>query len=138
MDSHIALSLFHVGVVAPFLLYVGLVRGQVMPFIFTVLQILGILLLVYQGYKTLVKWKANSLTVWVNIFHVVVVAPLILYIGCMGYDTPRWAYEILLMLAFAAIGYHLYSIVSTIQEMSFHHAAAETKKKSEQTVLQGN
>jgi len=138
MDKHIGLSLFHISVVAPFFLYVGFIRGQLMPWIFTVLQIMGILLLTFHGYRTLVKWKAHSLTVWVNIFHVVLIAPLLLYIGCMGYDTPRWAYEILIMLGFAAIGYHLYSIVVNIQEMSFYHAAAETKKKSEETVLAAN
>ena len=40
------------------------------------------------------------------------------FIGSKGVDTPRWAYEILAMSAFATIGYHIYSIVLTVQEMS--------------------
>jgi hypothetical protein len=54
----------------------------------------------------------------VNIVHVVAVAPLLLYIGSQAYDTPRWAYELLLMEMFAALGYHLYGLVTSLQTMS--------------------
>ena len=93
------------------------VRGQLEPWVFTVLQGLGLLLLIYHSYKTIIKWKAKSMSVWVNILHVVAVAPLLLYIGSMGYDTPRWAFEILAMLGFSALGYHIYSMVLDIQKM---------------------
>jgi len=88
MTDHIQLSAFHVFVVAPFFLYVAFVRGQLMPWVFTVLQVLGIIVLLFHAYRIMTRWKAQSLTVWVNILHVVAVAPILLYIGCMGYDTP--------------------------------------------------
>ena len=133
MNSHIALSLFHILVVAPFFLYVAFVRGQLMPFIFTVLQILGILILVYHSYKTMIKWKANSLSVWVNIVHIVAVAPLLLYIGSRGFDTPRWAFEVLAMVGFAALGYHFYSLVMNIKEETQDHQIAKQKKVTQET-----
>jgi hypothetical protein len=115
--SHIPIALFHILVVAPFFLYVAFVRGQVMPWIFTAMLVLGLVILVYHAYKTVVKWKAHSLTAWVNIIHVIAVAPLLIYIGSSAYDTPRWAFEVLAMFGFAAAGYHLYNLVLEIQAM---------------------
>lgn len=117
MTDHIQLSAFHVLVVAPFFLYVAFVRGQLMPWVFTVLQVMGLLVLLFHTYRIITRWKSHGLTVWVNILHVLAVAPLLLYIGCMGYDTPRWAFEVLAMLGFAALGYHIYQIVLTVQKM---------------------
>jgi membrane-bound metal-dependent hydrolase YbcI (DUF457 family) len=73
---------------------------------------------VYHGYKTFIKWKAQSPSLWVNAIHFFVVAPLLIYIGSKGYDTPRWAYEILALLGFSALGYHIYAIIMQIQEMN--------------------
>jgi len=128
MTDHIQLSAFHVFVVAPFFLYVAFVRGQLMPWVFTVLQVLGIIVLLFHAYRIMTRWKAQSLTVWVNILHVVAVAPILLYIGCMGYDTPRWAYELLAMLGFAALGYHIYQIVLSVQKMHKDLREADSNK----------
>ena len=135
MSDHIQLSAFHVFVVAPFFLYVAFVRGQLMPWVFTALQVLGLIVLLFHAYRIMTRWKAQSLTVWVNILHVVAVAPLLLYIGCMGYDTPRWAYEVLAMLGFAALGYHIYQIVLSVQKMHQDlHEADSSKVLAQQSV----
>ena len=118
--SHINLSLFHIFIVAPFFLYVAFMRGQLVPWVFMVLTGLGLLLLVYHSYKTIIKWKAHSPSVWVNIFHVLLIAPLLLFIGSKSYDTPRWAFEVLAMAGFAALGYHIYSIVMELQHIGEH------------------
>ncbi len=115
--GHIMLSSFHILFVAPFFLYIAFLRGQLQPWLFTVLLGLGVMILVYHAYKVMIKWQANSPSVWINIIHVLAVAPMMIYIGAKGYDTPRWAYEVLAMIGFAALGYHLYSIVTTIQDM---------------------
>ena len=49
-------------------------------------------------------------SLWVNLIHMLVVAPLLLWIGYYGKETSRAAYELLLMTGFAALGYHLYSL----------------------------
>ena len=128
MTDHIQLSAFHVFVVAPFFLYVAFVRGQLMPWVFTAIQVLGLVVLLFHAYRIMTRWKAQSLTVWVNILHVVAVAPILLYIGCMGYDTPRWAYELLAMLGFAALGYHIYQIVLSVQKMHKDLRDADSSK----------
>ena len=116
-QSHIPIALFHILLVAPFFLYVAIVRGQLMPWIFSALLGLGLVILVYHAYKTVIKWQAHSLSAWVNIIHVIAVAPLLIFIGASGYDTPRWAFEVLAMFGFAAVGYHLYTLVMEIQDM---------------------
>ncbi len=92
-------------------------RGQLVPWVFMMLTGLGLVLLVYHAYKSVIKWKAHSPSVWVNIFHVLIVAPLLLFIGSQSYDTPRWAFEVLAMMGFAALGYHIYSIIMELQTL---------------------
>ena len=118
MSSRLPIHLFHIFAVAPFFLYVAVVRGQISPWIFSVLSGLGIVLLVYHGYKSVLKYKAQSPSLWINLIHALAVAPLMIFIGSKGYDTPRWAFELLAMMAFAAFGYHLYSIVIDVNEMT--------------------
>ena len=122
--SHIGLSIFHIAVVSPALLYVAIMRGQLSPWIFSLLSGVAIVIFVYHGYKAFIKWKAQSPSLWVNLLHILLVAPLLLYIGSKGYDTPRWAFELLAMLGFASLGYHIYSIIGMVQEMG-----SSSKKK---------
>ena len=115
--SHIGLSIFHIAIISPALLYVAIMRGQLSPWIFSLLSGVAIIMFVYHGYKAFIKWKAQSPSLWINLFHVFLVAPLLLFIGSKGYDTPRWAFELLAMLGFAALGYHIYSIIGMVQDM---------------------
>lgn len=46
-----------------------------------------------------------------NVFHVIVIAPLLFYIGYMKKDAMSGAFDATLMLAFAAFGYNLYKAV---------------------------
>jgi len=122
--SHIGLSIFHIAIVAPALLYVAIMRGQLSPWIFSLLSGVAIIIFVYHGYKAFIKWKAQSPSLWINLLHILLVAPLLLFIGSKGYDTPRWAFELLAMLGFASLGYHIYSIINMVQDMG-----ANSKKK---------
>jgi len=116
-SNHIPINLFHIFLVAPFFIYVAVVRGQLLPWIFPTLIGLGVVIFLYHAFKSYVKWQAQSPSLWVNLIHVILVAPVLVYIGAKGYDTPRWAYELLAMLGFGAFGYHLYSIVLQLQDM---------------------
>ena len=115
--SHIGLSIFHIAIISPALLYVAIMRGQLSPWIFSLLSGVAIIMFVYHGYKAFIKWKAQSPSLWVNLLHIFLVAPLLLFIGSKGYDTPRWAFELLAMLGFASLGYHIYSIIGMVQDM---------------------
>jgi len=69
---------------------------------------LGLILLAYQGYKAFIK-LANGLSGYkINLFHVLVVAPLLIYIGYRQPEATDFVYQLLLMASFAAIGYHAY------------------------------
>ena len=62
-----------------------------------------------------VRALKHSEYAWVNAIHVILVAPLLMYIGYHKKDTPRSAYELLLLLGFAAAGYHLFSLVRLLE-----------------------
>jgi hypothetical protein len=115
MDSHFMLSLVHLLFVVPLFLGIGYLRSSIPHWLFLVVLVLGIVILIYHSYKLFLRLKIKSNYIWVNAFHVLLVAPLLIYIGYNKKDTPRFAYELLLMMAFAAGGYHLFSLVRELQ-----------------------
>jgi hypothetical protein len=121
MDPHILVSLFHIFAVVPFFLYVAFNREAVSAYIYTALLVLGLGIGVYHGYKALRRYQIQSPYLWVNLIHVFYVAPLLIYIGYYEKSTPRPAYELLAMIAFAALGYHLYSLVLNINSIQDRH-----------------
>lgn len=113
----IPLNVFHICVVFPLLMYIAVFRGFVPLWVYQGLVCLGVILLIYHAYMLMIKWKAHSMTLWVNVIHVLFIAPLLLFIGKNAHDTPRWAFESLALLAFAALGYNFYSIIMRVQEL---------------------
>ena len=104
MDSHALVHLFHILIVGGLFLYVGINREKIYAPIFTILLFLGFVIIFYHLYKMFNVGKS----IWVNLLHVFIIGPLLIYIGYTGEKTARKFFEILLMLAFASIGYHLY------------------------------
>lgn len=111
MNPHLLLSLFHIFAVVPFFLYVALSKANTHPQAYQALFGLGIVLMIYQSYKAFTRYFTNSSYLWVNLLHVFIIAPLVIYIGVKGKETPRAAYEMLALISFAALGYHMYSLV---------------------------
>ena len=114
MDSHIIVSLFHIFLVVPFFLYVAFQRNNNPVPVYYSLIVLAVILFLYHGYKAYVRLGAKSPYAWVNIIHMAIIAPLLFYIGLKKKETPRSSYEILAMVGFSALGYHMYSIVRTM------------------------
>lgn len=114
MDSHLIVALFHVFLIAPALLAVAFFRSQTPDWAFQFLFATGLVVLLYHGYKAVWKLTKNASGAWVNLIHVALIAPLLLYIGSKQKTTPRPAYEMLAMAGFAALGYHLYNIITTL------------------------
>jgi hypothetical protein len=111
MDKYFLVVIFHVAVLAPFLLWVGFNRAATPEWVYNVMLGSGLLVLLYHGYKAIGRLASKSPVVWVNLIHVLVVAPLLLWIGYNGKKTERPAYDMLLMIAFAALGFHLYKLI---------------------------
>ena len=104
MNYHDLIHIFHVLVVGSLFLYVGIYREKVYKPLFTILLFLGFIVIFYHLYKIFNIGKS----VWVNLIHIFIVGPLLVYIGYSGEKTTRKFFEVLLMLGFASIGYHLY------------------------------
>ena len=99
--------LFHIIFVGGLFLYIGIKQKNMPSFMYNVILATGILILFYhfyKGYKKIIQGK----NAWVNLFHILIVAPLLIYSGYEKENTPRYIYELIFMLAFAAIGYHGY------------------------------
>jgi len=115
MDKHLLLALFHIVLVVPLFLYIGFQRAATPEWVYNLVFGLGLVLLAYHGVKAAIKLMSQTMGAWVNLIHALILAPLLLYIGYNGKKTQRPAYEMLLMVAFAALGYHLKSLIVATQ-----------------------
>lgn len=110
---NILLSLFHIFLVVPLLLFIGFHRADTPRWVYYALASIGFVVLLYHGFRLFTR--LSSPYVWVNVIHLLFIAPLLLFIGYHQKDTPRFAYELILILAFGALGYHLFSLVKLTQ-----------------------
>lgn len=110
IDSRILIRIFHIFIVGSLFLYVGINRNKIKKEMFTILIYLGFIIILYHLYK-LYGYMNENKSIWVNIIHIVIIGPLLLYIGYNRENTERKYFEILLMLGFASIGYHLYYLL---------------------------
>jgi hypothetical protein len=115
MDSFLLIGVLHVVLFVPFLLWIGFNRAATPDWVYKVLFGFGILVLLYHGYKAVGRYFAKSPVIWVNIIHVLFVAPLLMWIGFYEKKTERPAYDMLLIVAFGAFGYHLYKLIVVSQ-----------------------
>jgi hypothetical protein len=113
-DNHFWLSVIHLLIVVPLFLYIGFVRADTPRWLYLALLAIGIVILVYHGFKLMLRLKTRSSYWWVNAIHVLAVAPLLIFIGYNKKETPRSAYELMLMFGFAAGGYHLFSLAKQL------------------------
>ena len=123
LDQHMILSIFHLVIVVPLFLWIGFQRAATPMWVYLSILVIGAFILLYHGIKLIIRLLRRSDSSWINAFHVLLVAPLLLYIGYHKRDTPRFAYELLLMLGFAAAGYHLFSLVRWLEIYPDFHDA---------------
>lgn len=107
MKPETLVHLFHILIVGGLFLYVGIKRDKISSYMYPILLGLGIIIILYHSYKTYNYIKADKLY-WVNLIHILLVGPLLVYIGYNRENTKRKYFELLLILGFAAIGYHGY------------------------------
>jgi len=75
--------------------------------LFHLLFYLGIIIMLYYCYKAYQHWVKNE-SLLISLIHIFIVGPLSIYIGYNKDKTSRKLFEALIMLGFAAIGYHSY------------------------------
>jgi len=110
MNINKLVHLFHIIIVGSLFLYVGIIREQIPKVLFPILLVLGVVIIFYHIYKTYNYIKEGK-GFWVNLIHIFIVGPLLIFIGYYGKETSRLYFELLLMLGFASIGYHGYYLV---------------------------
>ena len=107
MNSETLVHLFHVLIIGSLFLYVGIQRTNIPTCMFPLLLGLGVIVILYHIFKVYTYMKLGK-GYWVNLIHILLVGPVLVYIGYNGEKTQRLYFELLLMLGFAAIGYHGY------------------------------
>jgi Na+-transporting methylmalonyl-CoA/oxaloacetate decarboxylase beta subunit len=112
-NAHIIVHLFHIFLVGPLFLYVGIETTTIPKIMFPILLGLGAFLIAYHAYLAYKK-TMDGKSAWVNYIHALIIGPLLVYIGYTGKDTSRKFFEILLMLGMAAIGYHGFYLVKSM------------------------
>jgi hypothetical protein len=115
MNKHVVISLAHLFIIVPFFFYVAFQRAACPDWLYWVVFGVGLVVFLVHTVKAAYRWIAESSYLWVNLFHVLLIAPLLIFIGYYGKKTPRSAYELLAMAGFAALGYHIYNILLQVQ-----------------------
>jgi hypothetical protein len=113
MSSSLFVKIFHIAIVGALFFYVGINRTEIPKWMFPGLLGLGVFIILYHIYKAVVKFQSKKSS-WVNLIHILLVGPLLMYIGYYAEDTERLYFEVLLMLAFAVVGYHGFYLVQDI------------------------
>ena len=113
MNKESLVHLFHILIVGGLFLYVGIQKTNIPKIMFPILLGLGIIIILYHTFKVysnITKGRGY----WVNLIHILLVGPLLIYIGYNGEKTARLYFELLLMLGFASIGYHGYYLALSL------------------------
>lgn len=105
MEIETYVHLFHILIVGSLFLYVGIYRTLIPAPMYNILLGLGLIIIFYHCFKVYNYIKLGK-GYWVNLIHIFIVGPLLVYIGYNREKTARLYFELLLMLGFASIGYH--------------------------------
>jgi len=110
VSYHVMVHLFHIIIIGGIFLYFGITRTNNPKITLQSLLYLGLFIIVYHTYKAYNYFSIGK-NAWVNLIHIFIIGPLLVFIGYNRENTPRLYFELLLMLGFAAIGYHTYYIM---------------------------
>jgi hypothetical protein len=107
----IILHLVHIFLISSLFIYVGIYKTNIPKWIYTLLLILGIILIPYQIYKAYIYLLNKKPYYWYNLIHIFLIGPLLIWIGIKKGKTPFYFFDFLLMFGFASLGYHTYSLI---------------------------
>ena len=101
-------------IIGIFLLYIAIKRKLNKLFYFVLLA-LAIIAYIYHIYKYYITGY------WLYLFHLLVILPVVLFIGILQNKSPDALYNILLFVAFGTIGYHGYKILK--DQLTIYHGS---------------
>lgn len=102
------LFLFHIFIVTSILLFVGFSRNNTPNWFYNLLGILGVIIILYHTYRLFTHGLRDYQ--W-NYFHVLVVAPILLYTAYMKTKTPNIIYDFYIIMGFGAFGINIYKLL---------------------------
>jgi hypothetical protein len=106
------INIVHIILIGPILLYLALEKN-IHKYVYDLLLALGIILAFYFMYM-IYSHKLSSYHVWL-IIHLLIFAPLLMWIGFAKEQTPRIILSLLLAVGCAAIGYHFIRLIQKLQ-----------------------
>jgi len=101
MKSRTIIQLFHILFLAPLLMYIGIKQNKTPKQIFLLLLVIGISSFCYHLYRYIMTRHQ------VNLFHLVAVLPLLIYVGINKRNTPQFAFLLLFAVGVVALWYHI-------------------------------
>ena len=110
-NKDVLLDVFFILVITPLLIYIGVQRSASPEWLFHGLVGFSVLISLYHLYFAYSNFRKGSSTLWINIFHLFLVAPVLFWIGYNKKEASRYPYEIVLVLGFGSLGYHTYSLM---------------------------
>ncbi len=120
MNINIVGSILYLSIGVPLLLYVGFQRAATPEWVYNVLYGIGLLLLVYSGYNSIIGLYAKSSGLWISLIHLLLLSPLLLWVGYLSKKTERPFYELFLIAGFGALGYNIKNIVVSIDNIKLN------------------
>lgn len=103
------LFLFHIFLVTLIFLYIGFARKNIVNWFYYFVAILAIIIIIYHIYRLFTHGLKEKF--W-NYMHLLLIAPLLLYLFYKKANTPEYIYDIFIGLGAASFAINLYFIFS--------------------------
>lgn len=110
MNKSLIKRLFHIFLIGGLLLYVGIRKTNTPRLIYHLTLFTGIIVFTVHSFIAYQK-LVNSRLPWVSFIHLFCVAPVLIYLGYYTNQSKPLFYELLLLLGFSCIGYHIYYLL---------------------------
>lgn len=105
MESHTAVHLGHLLILGPFLFALGAGYLTMIPSI--AIAVIGVVIILYHAFRGYTKFAAGG-NPWIYLIHALLVGPALI---AYHFTDGRYVRELIMMLGFAAFGYHGYYLL---------------------------
>ena len=112
MDYWTLVNYSHLLILAPLFIYLGYKDGQVQPWLYPVVLYLGIFVLLYHAYLTIKNYRSGNTMYIVNLFHALVIGPLLISVGLRKTNTGYPIPTLMLILGVGALFHYAKKIIS--------------------------
>lgn len=112
MDYWAIVNYTHIILSAPLFIYIGYRDGQVQSWIYALALYTGIAVLLYHAYLTVKNYQSGNSMYIVNLFHVLVIAPLLIYVGIKKEETSYPIPTLMFILGIGALVHYVKKVIS--------------------------